>query len=85
MKSNSKPTKKYELKKVWLTDQTCHYCNYKKHFIRNCSNNKKNKDLQKNESNFVAIIQIHTSAYISTVTDDEELMICDSKAHIYVF
>ena len=45
LKLNSKPTKKYELKKAWLIDQICHHCNCKKHFIRECLNNKKNKDL----------------------------------------
>ena len=46
MKSNSKFIKKYELKKAWLVDQTCHHCNCKEHFIRDCLDNKKDKDSQ---------------------------------------
>ena len=86
-KLNSKPIKKYESKKVWLTDQTCHHCNCKRHFIRDCLDNKKNKDLQENcqEFNLVAAIQIHTSACVSAVIDDEEFIICDSEAHVHVF
>ena len=84
-KSNSKPTKKYESKKAWLTDQTCHHCNCKEHFIRDCSDNKKDKDLQGGESNLVAIIQIHTPACMPAVAGSEELMICDSGAHVHVF
>ena len=85
MKLNSKPTKKYELKKAWLADQTCHHCNHKGHFIKECSDNKKDKNSQKGESNLVTFIQIHTPACMSAITGDEELTICDSEVHIHVF
>ena len=85
LKSNSKPTKKYELKEAWLTDQTYHHCNCKEHFIRDCLDNKKDKNLQKDESNLIATIQIHTSVCVSAIAGGEELMICDSGAHVHMF
>ena len=87
MKLNSKPTKKYESKKAWLADQTCHHCNCKGHFIKECLNNKKNKDLQGGDQGFnlIAIIQIHTSACMPAVAGSEKLTICDSEAHVHIF
>ena len=85
LKLNSKPIKKYELKEAWLTDQTYHHCNHKEHFIRDCLDNKKDKDLQGSELNLVTFIQIHTPVCVSTVTGSKELMICDSEAHVLVF
>ena len=84
-KLNSKPTKKYESKKAWLADQTYHHCNCKGHFIRDCPDNKKDKDLQRGESNLVAFIQIHTPACVPAVVDGEKLTICDSEAHVHMF
>ena len=70
-----------------MADQTCHHCNYKGHFIRDCPDNKKDKDSQEGsqESNLIATIQIHTPAYIPTVAGSKELTICDSGAHVHMF
>ena len=70
-----------------MTDQTCHHCNCKEHFIRECLDNKKNKDSQEGdqEFNLIAAIQIHTPAYMPTIADDKKLTICDSGAHVHMF
>ena len=87
MKSNSKSTKKCESKEVWLADQTCHHCNHKGHFIRECLNNKKDKDLQGGGQGFnlVATIQIHTPACMLTAVDGEELTIYNFGVHVHMF
>ena len=83
MNANTNMYKTYESKTAWYADQLCYKCNQKDHFIRKCF--KQNEQDNESESNAVISIQIQTSACILTISDSEELIICDFRAHVHMF